>query len=138
MIQAKAIKNIPFTGKNVEVTELIWNYDGAVIDVYCPSEEKTVKVRFKNEFGSCAVRLLDETDLSDYWKNLNMSGGWLYKVTSGGWFDSESQRDGFIMRDAPGIEEFMVVGLDACVSVFTKDKVELLSGDGEILTEIAT
>ncbi|WP_416305388.1 hypothetical protein [Neptunicella sp. SCSIO 80796] len=133
MIQTIAISDIPFFGENVEITNLAWNFDEAVIDVYCPKEKKEIKVRFDNQFGPCALRLLDEADLSENWQNINMSGGWLYKVESGGWFEQESQRDGFLMQHSSNIyKEYLILGLDACVSVFTKEDVAIIDGSEEV------
>ena len=47
MIQALAITDIPFTGGNVEITNLNWNFDEAIIDIYSPSEKTDLKVRFQ-------------------------------------------------------------------------------------------
>ena len=86
MIQTIAITDIPFTGENIEVTSVNWNFDEAIIEIYSHSEKSELRVRFNNEFGLCALRLLDESDLSENWEIINMSGGWIYKVISGGWF----------------------------------------------------
>ncbi|GAA0858836.1 hypothetical protein [Aliiglaciecola litoralis] len=139
MIQALAITEIPFTGENVEITNLNWNFDEATIDIYSPSEKKELKVRFNNEFGPCALRLLDESDLSENWQAINMSGGWLYKVTSGGWFEQESKRDGFLLQHSSNIyKEYLIIGLDACVSVLTKEDVTILDHDKKVVATIAT
>jgi hypothetical protein len=139
MIQTIAITDVPFTGKNIEVTNLNWNFDEAIIGIYSPSEKKDLRVRFNNEFGPCSLRLLDESDLSENWQIINMSGGWIYKVISGGWFEQESQRDGFLLKDSSNIyKEYLIVGLDACVSVFTKEDVTILDNDNNVVTVIAT
>lgn len=135
MLQAIAIKEVPFFGKNVEITALSWNFDEAIVEIFCPELERELKVRFNNEFGHCALRLLDESDLSENWKVINMGGGWLYKVNSGGWFEQESQREGFLMQHASHIyKEYLIVGLDACISVFTKEDVALVEGDAVVYT----
>lgn len=139
MIQALAVTDIPFTGLNVEVTNLNWNFDEAVIDIFCPSENKEIKVRFNNEFGPCALRLLDEADLSENWSEINMSQGWVYKVSSGGWFEQESQREGFLMQHSSNIyKEYLIIGLDACISVFTKEDVQILDSENNVVATIAT
>ena len=139
MIQTIAITDVPFTGGNIEVTNLNWNFDEAIIEIYSPSEKKELRVRFNNEFGPCSLRLLDESDLSENWQIINMSGGWIYKVISGGWFEQESQRDGFLLKDSSNIyKEYLIVGLDACVSVFTKEDVTILDNDNNVVAVIAT
>jgi hypothetical protein len=139
MIQTIAITDVPFTGENIEVTNLNWNFDEAIIEIYSPSEKKELRVRFNNEFGPCSLRLLDESDLSENWQIINMSGGWIYKVISGGWFEQESQRDGFLLKDSSNIyKEYLIVGLDACVSVFTKEDVTILDNDNNVVAVIAT
>jgi hypothetical protein len=139
MIQTIAITDVPFTGENIEVTNLNWNFDEAIIEIYSPSEKKELRVRFNNEFGPCSLRLLDESDLSENWQIINMSGGWIYKVISGGWFEQESQRDGFLLKDSSNIyKEYLIVGLDACVSVFTKEDVTILDNNNNVVAVIAT
>jgi len=139
MIQTLVITEIPFTGKNVEVTNLNWNFDEAIIDIYSPSEKKELQVRFNNEFGPCALRLLDESDLSENWQTINMSNGWLYKVTSGGWFEQESKRDGFLLQHSSHIyKEYLIIGLDACVSILTKEDVIILDQNKKVVATIAT
>jgi hypothetical protein len=139
MIQTIAITDVPFTGENIEVTNLNCNFDEAIIEIYSPSEKKELRVRFNNEFGPCSLRLLDESDLSENWQIINMSGGWIYKVISGGWFEQESQRDGFLLKDSSNIyKEYLIVGLDACVSVFTKEDVTILDNNNNVVAVIAT
>ena len=139
MIQAEPVLNTPFFGQNVEVVGLRWDFDELTIEVFCPKKDDTVTVRFNNEFGPSSLRLLDESDLSENWSKYNMSQGWIYRVTSGGWFEQESQRDGFLLKHSAHIyKEYLVVGLDACVSVFTKEDVSLLNRENEVVFKIAT
>jgi len=138
MIDFEPIKDVPFSGLNVEVTNVNWNCDRAVVDIYCPDKQESIQVFINNEFGSCSLRLLDEVDLSDYWKDTNMAGGWLYKVKSGGWFEIESRRDGFISKNAPNMVEYIILGLDMCVSVITKENINILSLSNGKLQKITT
>jgi len=121
MFKVSLIESAPFQGINVEVTDMNWNFDEALITVYCPSHDKECVVRFNNEFGPCALRILDESDLSENWGELNMRQGWFFKVEGGGWFEQESQRDGFLMKHTDFYSEYLIIGLDACVSVLSKE-----------------
>jgi len=127
IMQVSPITNVPFTGEDVEITNLTWNFDESIITVYSRTEEKILKVIFNNEFGPCSLRLLDESDLNENWQDFNMSDAWIYKVNSGGWFDQESAREGFLLQHSAHIyKEYLIIGLDACVSVFTKEDVVVL------------
>src|SRR5690606_9262032 len=67
-------------------------------------------------------RVLDEGQLSAFWGKEARADGWLWEVTSGGWHALESTRDDFVLGLPPlgeGCREFIVLGVDDCVSVIT-------------------
>ena len=68
----------------------------------------------------CGFRALDEGDLSFWWKETNLEKGWCFEVTKGGWLELESQRKDFISGTTGFYREFLVIGIDLCVSVISK------------------
>lgn len=63
-------------------------------------------------------RVLDEGDLGEM---LPAKDGWLYEVDDGGWLAQESVRDGFT-ADAAALTEYLVAGVNDCVSVLCEDE----------------
>jgi hypothetical protein len=64
-------------------------------------------------------RVLDDGDLLAFWNKDTRPEGWLWKVNSGGWFDLEKQRSGFVSGLVGGYSEYLVLGQNECVSVLT-------------------
>jgi hypothetical protein len=63
-------------------------------------------------------RLLDEGDLLDFWSaGISSKKGWIFEITAGGWRAQESLRAGFMSQHRAGIREFLVVGVDWCLSL---------------------
>lgn len=81
--------------------------------------EPVATVRFERVKG---FRVLDEGDLLEFWPTCSWSsGGWLWEVHEGGWFDFESTRPGFIYMKYEGASEYLVTGENECVSVISYD-----------------
>ncbi len=75
-------------------------------------------------FNSVGFRVLDEGQLVHYWEEPDRPKGCIWRVLSGGWFEQESARPGFLLgahheAGDPRPNEFLVVGGDACVSVLS-------------------
>ena len=63
-------------------------------------------------------RLLDEGDLLDFWSaGISSKKGWIFEIASGGWLAQESLRGGFVSHHRAGVREFLVVGVDWCLSL---------------------
>ena len=77
-----------------------------------PGVKAPTYVEFDEVVG---FRLLDESDLLEFWKPEVRKPGWLWHVTRGGWRELEATRPGFARTDA---QEFLVLGINDCVSVF--------------------
>ena len=84
------------------------------IQDYC-----TVDVIFEEPAG---FRVLDEGDLLEFWPDCSMSIGWLHEITSGGWFDLEKNRSGFLSSDSSDIIEYLIVGVNYCVRILAWEK----------------
>lgn len=74
-------------------------------------------------FDTCVgFRVLDEGDILEFWTLEPRPSGWLWRIHSGGWFDHEKQRDGFLSSSPAGPDwpipsEFLILGIEYCVSV---------------------
>lgn len=84
------------------------------LEMVVESKEWAVKVHFDALHG---FRVLDEGDLSEFWSECNLQMGWLFKVKSGGWNYLEKTRDHFVTGKLYEPVEFLIIGLNECVSV---------------------
>ena len=78
---------------------------------------KILKVVFDTPRG---FRCLDEGDLLEFWQGKRMIENWLFEISEGGWLDYEDKRGGFISK-AMGYREFLITGVDDCVSVINDE-----------------
>lgn len=61
-------------------------------------------------------RVLDEGDLNEFWSGAPSMKSFLHIVESGGWFDLEAQRKGFVTSRG-AVTEYLVLGIDGCASI---------------------
>ena len=61
--------------------------------------------------------LLDEGDLTEFWNPETRPDGWLWCISAGGWLDLERTRPAFITGLGDQYMEFLVLGVDDCVSI---------------------
>lgn len=94
---------------------------GVYFDLWClritlsfENREPPVYVMFENVVG---FRVLREGDLLEFWPGASSKSEWLWEVKSGGWFELESNRSGFLSAGISGINEYFVAGAIECVSV---------------------
>lgn len=79
-----------------------------------------VYVIFKNVVG---FRVLDEGNLLEFWDNDIRVPGWIWKVESGGWFELEKLRSGFLAQHhGTNHDEYLISGINDCVSVIAKSE----------------
>lgn len=95
------------------------HYDLRVLTAVCAFTPTTagagrVYVDFKGVVG---FRILDEGDLLEFWGESSRPTGWLWRVRRGGWLDEERQRPGFVSGHREDLAEYMLGGIDACLSV---------------------
>jgi len=67
-------------------------------------------------------RVMNEGDLLEFWENYKPGSDWLCRVHEGGWNDLESTRDGYLSRHQPGLQEYLVVGRNECVSILSYEQ----------------
>lgn len=71
-------------------------------------------------------RVLDERDLMEYWPVCSTPNGWLFDIKEGGWLDQERLRIGNNMLSIyPDVKEYLITGINECVSVFSTVNPEL-------------
>jgi hypothetical protein len=75
-------------------------------------------LRYVEFAGVIGFRMLDEGDLTEFWNPRVRAEGWLWQVKAGGWLDLEAIRSGFMHH--PDGKEYLILGLDGCVSVLSK------------------
>ena len=83
------------------------------------SEHWEATISFPQNYG---LRVLDELDLTDFWSQYSLARGWCFEVISGGWKDLEMTRKLFYSGRHAWVREYLVVGLNECVSVLSKEE----------------
>jgi hypothetical protein len=104
-----------------EITDV--HYDLHLLRIALRFEQRNdpVQVQSHDTFG---FRVLDEGDLSEFWSPESRPQGWLWQVTRGGWLDLERTRPTFLTGLNTSCSEYLVVGLNDCISVLaTSDPV---------------
>lgn len=114
---AAPIETTPVLPHDIDVLSV--NFAGGIVNVVVQSISLGTSwlVRF---YGAAGVRVLDEGDLLEFWPTCSSPNGPLFRISTGGWKDQESQRWGFLIRETqPELPEYFVAGRNACVSVLS-------------------
>ena len=119
-IKAELLDTEIVLGDNPFVKEVFYNLESLVITLDPDTSGKTLRVIFDTVRG---FRCLDEGDLLDFWANEFIQANWFFEITAGGWLDYEDERGGFISK-ALGYREFLICGVDDCVSVLAGEPPE--------------
>lgn len=93
--------------------------------------ESAIEVRFA---AVEAYRVMDERDLSEFWPECSSHNGWLFEVLGNGWLSQELCRPGSLVTHMNrGLREFLVAGVNDCVSVLSvvAPEVHILTGARE-------
>ncbi len=98
------------------VDEVSYSHDGLNIVLEC--ESWRIKVYFDAVWG---FRVLDEGDLSEFWTECNLTKGWCFEVFDGGWNALENSRDHFVTGKLYNHREFLIIGLNECVSILAQE-----------------
>lgn len=89
------------------------------------ASKASTEIGFPSVWG---FRVLDELDLTEFWSQCTLETGWLFEVIGGGWKALELQRAHFVSgRLYEDLREFLVIGVDDCVSVLSKGEPRLLT-----------
>jgi hypothetical protein len=107
-----------------EIGRIEHSQNGLKIYVFDVQGESGCLVTFENSLG---FRVVDERDLMEYWPVCSTPTGWLFNIQGGGWLDQERTRLGSLMLDMyPGVKEYLVTGINECVSIFSIEAPMLL------------
>jgi len=75
---------------------------------------------FKNVVG---FRVIDEGNLLEFWDERVRVPGWIWKIESGGWFELEKLRNGFLSQHhSISHNEYLIIGINDCVSVISESE----------------
>lgn len=91
--------------------------DGLKIHVAAMHGDSGCIVTFRDTLG---FRILDERELMEYWPICSTPCGWIFNIEEGGWLDQERSRAGTSMSELfPDTKEYLINGINECVSVFS-------------------
>ena len=111
--------NTPFlSDMTVEVQSVNFNLHELTISI--SSKDWDAKAIFEQTYG---FRVLDELDLGEFRTKPQgiLADGWIFEVEDGGWKSLELMRQNFISGRNGWMREFLIVGIDKCVSVLSKE-----------------
>lgn len=112
-----AVQTVFPPDKMAEVESVNFSTDGLSISVSTASWN--AKVIFEQTYG---FRVLDELDLTEFWSNCSLADGWFFEVSGNGWKTLELTRPTFLSGRHDWVREYMVIGMNECVSVLTKEQ----------------
>ncbi|RZS41890.1 hypothetical protein EV673_0205 [Limnobacter thiooxidans] len=101
--------------RSTEIVGVNWNTEGLKVSVF--SKQWNACVRFEWVHG---FRVLDESDLTEFWQHCNLLNGWVFEVLSGGWRELENQRENFITGKSDKVKEFLIIGTNECISILSE------------------
>lgn len=98
--------------ESVELSDIICN---SALTFTASAKNSRADVTVDDVIG---FRLLDEGDLLDFWSaGISSQKGWIFEIAAGGWLAQESLRAGFVSQQRAGVREFLVIGVDWCLSL---------------------
>ena len=106
-----------FADTHVEIYNLTYDCQTLKISLVDDIGDE-IAVMFEKVLG---FRVLDEGNLLEFWDVELRAPGWIWRVQSGGWFDLEKLRQGFLAKHYGRHDnvEYLVCGINECVSVLT-------------------
>lgn len=110
-----------------EITNVSYDLWTVRITLYFPGKISPVYLIFKDLRG---FRILDEGNLLEFWTPEARTAGWIWRVITGGWIALEKMRDGYLDGHYENERsEYLVVGLNSCVSIISSSDPELIGAD---------
>ncbi|WP_327145929.1 hypothetical protein [Nocardia sp. NBC_01327] len=97
-------------------------YDGDLTIAIQGRRFSYAKVVFRAPVG---FRVLNETDVTEYWNTYSQPHGWLWEVLRGGWLEMERQRPRFWRGEQAGLREYFLVDED-CINVLAWEPPEII------------
>jgi hypothetical protein len=108
---------------DVEIVDIHYDLEFLDVKVSILTTQEALTLRFDMTEG---FRVLDERDLHNWWQVITMKDGWCFKVESGGWFSQESSRADFMIGSLEYYKEYLIIGLDTCISVISQKEPVIL------------
>jgi len=105
----------------VDIDEI--TFDKECLTIVVKSKCWSIKVHFDAIYG---FRVLDEGDLGEFWSKCNLKTGWCFEVIDGGWNALEKTRDHFVTGKLYQPKEYLIIGLNECVSVLAFEQPEVV------------
>lgn len=99
-----------------EITWVDYDLHNLVVHIEPTYDGEPIVVTFDSSLG---FRVLDEGNLLEFWDHFNLKDGWLFQISSGGWYDIESKRNGFVSQHHSDVREYLILGVNECVSVLS-------------------
>lgn len=115
------VENNFAANRSVTVDEVIFNRD--CLNIFLSSDTWELQVHFDAIYG---FRVLDESDLCEFWDQCNLTTGWCFEVLTGGWNSLEKTRDHFLTGKISEPREFLIIGQNECVSVLAFEQPEVI------------
>jgi hypothetical protein len=116
--KASSLSEAPPSDGKVEVIDVHFDLHKLEVTVGLYDQKVDKKVTFEEV---CGFRALDEGGLTAWWSHITLKDGWCFEVIQGGWFEQEAQRKDFLSGNAKFYREFLIIGVDFCLSVISKD-----------------
>jgi hypothetical protein len=108
----------PITDSNPEIYNINYDLWTLKITLGFNDIDRPMYVIFKNVVG---FRVLDEGNLLEFWNPAVRVPGWIWKIESGGWFELEKLRSGFLAQHhGDSHNEYLVLGINDCISVIAE------------------
>ncbi|GAA68377.1 MULTISPECIES: hypothetical protein [Pseudoalteromonas] len=112
-------KVIEFDNSTNTIEVINLNFDVELLEITISIDGDKIDIIFEDPAG---FRVLDEGDLLEFWPDCSLQAGWLHEINSDGWFDLEKNRNGFLLADNAKVTEYLVVGVNYCVSILAWEK----------------
>ncbi|MCB8927204.1 MAG: hypothetical protein H6652_16425 [Ardenticatenaceae bacterium] len=109
-----------------EITNLEYDLWELRITLKFPNKKEPIYVIFSTPVG---FRVLDESDMTEYWNDDARSSGWLWEIVEGGWITLETQRKNkyFSGTEIHNVE-YLVTGIHDCINVISPRPPKIYSG----------
>ena len=106
-------------GTKPEIIRLEYNLHNLVLYIEPTYDAEPIVVTFDSPLG---FRVLDEGNLLEFWDHFTLKDGWLFQISAGGWYQLESERNGFVSQHHSDVQEYLIIGVNECVSVLSGDQ----------------
>ena len=109
------VTQYPFL-RGTQIGTINYRSNKLLIEVISCDKDEIVFVEFEGVIG---FRVLDERNILEYWPTCSTPNGWIYEIESGGWIHSETIRLKNYDSEFHSAKEYLVGGIDECVSVLS-------------------